>query len=367
MHVLDLEVGQVAVLDGLAQDLAGISGMNMQVDDVIVFDADDAVAVGLGKGTHLGGADALVLVDEELGAVAVLDVLDLHQVVGEDAPAGVFGGELGLVGDSFAAGHDGLAVEDLAHALKDDHDALAACIHNAGFLQHRQQVGGVLQRFLAGGHHDVPQLGHILFAAGSSFLGSDAGNGQDGAFGGLHDSFVSALDALLQCSHDVGGVSLLFALQSFGEAAEQQAGDDAGVAAGAAQHGGGSGLCGLAHGAAVVHGLQLTDGCADGHAHVGAGVAIGDREDIQLVHAGPLIVDVVCAGNDGVAQDLTRNHCFLLLISSRYPPGGLCLVRQPRHRPIRPRGRPSGRWPAPPRPSRGARWRARRWRCSARS
>ena len=322
MHILDLEVGEVAVLDGLAQDLAGVGGVDMEVDDVIVLDADDAVAVGLGEGAHLCGACTLVLVDEELGAVAVLDVLDLHQVVGEDALAGVFGGELGLVGDSLAAGHDGLAVEDLAHTLKDDHDALTAGVHDASLLQDGQQVGSVLQSLLTGGHHDVPQLGHVLFAAGSSFLGSDAGDGQDGAFGGLHDSFVSALDALLQRSHDVGGVSLFLALQSFGEAAEQQAGDDAGVAAGAAQHGGGGGLCGLAHGAAVVHGLQLTDGCTDGHAHVGAGVAVGDGEHVQLVHAGALVVDVVCAGNNGVAQDLTRNHCFLLLISSRYPRAG---------------------------------------------
>ena len=367
MHILDLEVGEVAVLDGLAQDLAGVGGVDMEVDDVVVLDADHAVAVGLGEGTHLCSACALVLVDEELGAVAVLDVLDLHQVIGKDALARVRGGELGLVGGSLAAGHDVLPVEDLAHALKDDHDALTAGIHDTGFFQDGQQVGGVLQSLLTRSEDDVPQLGHILLAAGGSFLRSHAGHGQDGALGGLHDGLVSALDALLERRDDVGGVGLFLALQSLGEAAEQQAGDDAGVAAGAAQHGGGGGLCGLAHGAAVVHGLQLTDGCADGHAHVGAGVAIGDGEDVQLVHAGALVVDVVCAGNDGVAQDLTRNHCFLLLISSRYPPGGLCLVRQPRHRPIRPRGRPSGRWPAPPRPSRGARWHARRWRCSARS
>ena len=88
VHVLDLEVGQVAVLDGLAQDLAGVGGVDMEVDDVIVFDADDAVAVGLGEGAHLCGACALVLVDEELGAVAVLDVLHLHQVVGEHVAGG---------------------------------------------------------------------------------------------------------------------------------------------------------------------------------------------------------------------------------------------------------------------------------------
>ena len=58
MHILDLEVGEVAVLDGLAQDLAGVGGVDMEVDDVIVLDADDAVAVGLGEGAHLCGACA---------------------------------------------------------------------------------------------------------------------------------------------------------------------------------------------------------------------------------------------------------------------------------------------------------------------
>ena len=64
----------------------------------------------------------------------------------------------------------------------------------------------------------------------------------------------------------------------------------------------------------VVQSFQLTDGCAHGHAHVGAGVAVRDGEDVQLVHAGALVVDVVCAGNNRVAQDLTRNHLNFLLI-----------------------------------------------------
>ena len=191
---------------------------------------------------------------------------------------------------------------------------MTAGIHNAGLFQHGQQVGSVLQSLLARSEDDVPQLGHILLAAGGSFLRSHAGHGQDGALGGLHDGLVSALDALLERRDDVGGVGLLLALQSLGEAAEQQAGDDAGVAARTAQHGGGSGLGGLADGAAVVQSFQLTDGGTDGHAHVGAGVAIGDGEDVQLVHAGALIVDVVRAGDDRVAQDLTRNHLNLLLI-----------------------------------------------------
>ena len=231
MHVLDLEVGQVAILDGFAQDLAGISGVHMQVDHIVILDAHHTVAVGFCKGTHLCGACTLILVDQELGAVAVLDVLHLHQVVGEHALAGVLGGELCLVGSSLAACHDAFAMEHLAHALKDNHDALTAGIHNAGLLQNRQQVGGVVQGFLTGSHHNVPQGGHVGGIAGGSLFAGHAGHGENGALGGLHHGLVGTLDALLQGSHDVGHVGFLLAFQRLGEAAEQQAGDHAGVAA----------------------------------------------------------------------------------------------------------------------------------------
>ena len=119
-----------------------------------------------------------------------------------------------------AAGHHGFTVEHLAHALKDDHDALAACVHNAGLFQHGQQVGGILQCLLAGSQHYVPQGGHIGGITGSGFLGSNACHGQDSALGGLHHGLVGTLNAFLQGSHDIGSVSLFFALQSLGEAAE---------------------------------------------------------------------------------------------------------------------------------------------------
>ena len=310
MHVLDLEVGQIAVLDGLGQDLAGVGGVDVEVDDVIVLDADHAVAVGLGKGAHLGGAGPVLLVDEELGAVAVLDVLHLHQVVGKDAAACVGGGELGLVLGGLGGGDDALAVEHLAHAFKDDQDALAPGVHHAGLFQHGQQVGGVVQGALAGGQDQIPQLVHIGDAAGAGLLRGDAGHRQDGALGGLHDGLIGGLDALFQGDDQVLGAGLLFALQRLGEAAEQQAGDDARVAPRAPQHGGGGGLGGLAHGAVVGQGFQLGHRRADGHPHVGAGIAVRHGEHVQLVHAGALVVDVVCAGDDGVTQNFTTNHCF---------------------------------------------------------
>ena len=52
----------------------------------------------------------------------------------------------------------------------------------------------------AGGHHHIPQSGHILGTAGSSFLRGNACNREDGALGGLHNGLISTLDTLLQLS-----------------------------------------------------------------------------------------------------------------------------------------------------------------------
>ena len=289
----------------------------MAVSHVVVLDHDNGVTVGLQKCAQTGHAGTLVLMQQELGAVAVLDVLDLHQVIGKDALAGGFAGHFGLGGD-LGTGNDLAAVEHLLHALKDQHDALAAGVHDAGLFQHRQQVRGVVQCGLTGLQSGIPHGGHVQLGALGGFLGSQAGDSQDGALGGLHDGLVGSLNTLLQCSSKVGGGGLGLILQCLGEAAEQKARDNAGVAACAAQHGRGSGLAGLGHGAAVRHGFQLGAGCADGHAHVRAGVAVGHRENVQLIHAGALVGNVVGAGKNGVAQGLASNHGFVTPHVCRY-------------------------------------------------
>ena len=282
----------------------------MAVGNVVVLDHNNGVAVGFKEGAQAGNAGIGILVQQELGAVAVLDVLDLHQVVGKNALACGFAGYLGLGGD-LGTGDDLAAVEYLLHALKDQHDALAAGVHDTGLFQYGQQVRGVVQRGLTGLQRGVPHGRNIQLGALGGLLGSQTGDGQDRALGGLHDGLVGGLDALLQGGSQVSGGCLGLVLQRLGEAAEQKARDNAGVAAGAAQHGGGSGLAGLGHGAAVGHGLKLGAGGADGHAHVRAGITVRHGENVQLIHAGALVGNVVGAGKNGVAQGLASNHGFV--------------------------------------------------------
>ena len=310
MHVFNFKIGQVAVLNGLTQHHAGVGGVDMAVGNVVVLDHNNGVTVGLKEGAQAGNAGIGILVQQELGAVAVFDVLDLHQVVGKNALACGFAGYLGLGGD-LGTGDDLAAVEHLLHALKDQHDALTAGVHDTGLFQHGQQVRGVVQRGLTGLQRGVPHGRNIQLGALGGLLGSQTGDGQDRALGGLHDGLVGGLDALLQGGSQVSRGCLGLVLQRLGEAAEQKARDSAGVAAGAAQHGGGSGLAGLGHGAAVGHGLKLGAGGADGHAHVRAGITVRNGENVQLIHAGALVGNVVGAGKNGVAQGLASNHGFV--------------------------------------------------------
>ena len=66
-------------------------------------------------------------------------------------------------------------------------------------------------------------------------LRADAGDGQDGALGRLHDGLVGGLHTLGQGGGKLIAVGALELLQILGKAAKQKGSDDAGIAARAAQ------------------------------------------------------------------------------------------------------------------------------------
>ena len=307
MHILNLEIGEVAVLDGLTEHHAGVGGVHMAVCHIVILDNNHRVAVGFKEGTQAGNAGILILVEKELGAVAVLDVLNFHEVIGEDALAGSAGIQLGL-GSHFGTCDHLAALKDLTHTFKDQHNALTACVHNAGLFQDGQQIGRILKGSLTGGADCSPQGGNIIRFAGAAGLSSQTGNGEDGAFGRLHNRLVSGFDAHLKCAGQIRGLSICLAGQCLGETAEQKARDNTGVSARTAQHGGGGRFAGLGHRAGIRHSAQFLDRSTDGHAHVGTGIAVRNWENIQLIHAGALVGNIVGAGKNGVAQNLTCNH-----------------------------------------------------------
>ena len=122
----------------------------------------------------------------------------------------------------------------------------------------------------------------VLPGSAGSTGGRHAGHGEDGALGGLHNGLVGGGHAEVQRNGQVPAVDGLALLDALGKAAEQQGQDDARVAAGAPQQRGSGRLGGQAHGGILVL-FQLSGRGADGQAHIGAGIAVGHGEHVQVV------------------------------------------------------------------------------------
>ena len=211
---------------------------------------------------------------------------DEHGVEGEGDVLVADGGEVRLVlGGVLHLGHR-LAPQGAEHALQNDKVALAAGIHHAGLLQDGVHLDGLRQRGVAGLDGLVQHvLGGVLLASRlQRALGSKTGDGKHRALGGLHHRAVGGGDALLHGGGQLCAVRLGQPLEHLAHAPEQQGQDNAGVAAGAPQQSGGRDLGGLLQ-CGRLHPPQLGHGGLDGQGHIGAGVAVGHRENVQVVDA----------------------------------------------------------------------------------
>ena len=324
LHVLDLGKLERAVFLRLCQGFAGDVRVDVDLEGFVVLADDDAVADGVEVGAQRREVNVLVRLAH-----------DIHRVEGKCDLAGVELGEVGLLADLLrpAIGLGGLdlhAAVDGEHGLEHIQPALAACVHDARLLQDGVLVHGLRQRL--GGRADRRfQDGFAVRAAVGRFhgrVGGNAGHGQDRALRRLHHGLVGRLDAAAQGHRQLLARAGLYALQGLGEAAEQQREDDAGIAARAAQHGRSRDIGGLRQRDAARL-AQIGCRCVQRHAHVRAGVAVGDGEDVQLVDL--LFVDL--DGGSGAEDHFLKGrsvnglpHCKLHLRiavnrSSWSPPG----------------------------------------------
>ena len=65
--IFNFEIRQVAVLQRMADDLARVRSVDVAVDDLIVLDDHDAVAVALQEGAQLIAAGTVVFRSPETG------------------------------------------------------------------------------------------------------------------------------------------------------------------------------------------------------------------------------------------------------------------------------------------------------------
>ena len=307
-HIVDFQIDQGAEPEPFLNHAARVIGVHMDLDDVVVVHADHAVPHALQVGPELHGVrTAGRLIHNELRAVAELNL-----------PAGLRQRGQGLGGGPGLLRLDRLnhlaGLEHALHPLENVNQALTARVHNPGLFQHRQLLRRMHQS-LPGGGEDLSEhnLGIVcLPGALRSPLRGHPGHGENGAFGGLHHRLIGGVHPNGQRLGQILAAGLGLPLQALGKAPEQQGEDHARVAPGSPQEGRSRNLRRLFH-RWILQKLQLPLARANGHGHISAGIPVGNREHVQLVHRLLPIGNIVGAGDHGLCQYASFYHVDALL------------------------------------------------------
>ena len=267
--------------------------MDVHLEGLVVLADDEAVADAVEERAEVVERPIRGLADDE------------DRVEGEGDVILTEGGEVGLVLRLRLLDlGNGLALQRAEHTLENDEVALAAGVDDARLLEHGVHIDGLFERLIA----DADRLGQnvlrvvVLIGGLERALGRETGDGQHRTLRGLHDRAVGRGDALLQRGGELQAVRIAQPLEGLGDAAEQQAQDDAGVAARAAQQGRRRRLGRLGD-ALGLGAAELGDGRLDRQAHVRAGVAVRDGEYVQVVDGLLLLGDTSGAEDNHLLED----------------------------------------------------------------
>jgi hypothetical protein len=194
----------------------------------------------------------------------------------------------------------GTPVDHVEQGIDEQHEAGAAGVDHAGLGQHRQELGGVLQGRGRGRRHRVQHLDQPGVTGAVRGVGGVAGDGEDRALHRAHDGGVGQPAGAEKSVGHAGGIHGVTAAQAVGQAPQDLGQDDPGVAPGAHER---AVYDRLLH-AGVVGPLEPGHHRLQGQGHVGAGVAVGDRVDVEPVEPLPVPAQQVSVGDHGGAQVL---------------------------------------------------------------
>ena len=281
LHVFDLDFGKGPEGQSFLDDLAGVVGMDVDLDDLLVVHHHDAVADGFQIRPELqGGFFLFGAVDQKFGAVGKPDVFGLEFFKG------------GRLFARFPEG-DSFPPEGSQEALQHVAVTLPAGVNHVGLGQDRILGGSQSEslirrggRFFQKGENVVPGVGGV-----QGRVGRHARNREDGALGGFHHRAVGGFHAVFHGFGQKRGVGFGLSLEFFGHAAEEERQDHPGVAPRAAQERGGDQGRNVRKAFADRTGGQLIGRGADGHGHIGTGIPVGDRENVQLVEGRFVVFD----------------------------------------------------------------------------
>ena len=154
LHVVDLHIGQIAQLERRLNGVARLIGMYMTLDDLLIVHYNDTVADGFQISAQSQWVCVRVLfIDDELGAVAEMDVLFVKFCCHAVCLLFLRSCLLFLHG-----GNNLAALDDRQHTLPDLYKALSARIDYTGFFEHRQHLRCLCQSVLRTDQDFFPHL-----------------------------------------------------------------------------------------------------------------------------------------------------------------------------------------------------------------
>ncbi len=143
-----------------------------------------------------------------------------------------------------------------------------------------------------------------------------AQDGEDGSFDRLANGVEGDLDSAGECIINGHEIEFVMIGDSFAQAAHDLGGDDAGIAACAHEGALGDRAATLFVGCADGKGRQVIDDHGKRQGHVGAGIAVGNREYVQavdLIFTSGQRLGRSCDGVDDVVRRVIA-HVFRLLL-----------------------------------------------------
>ncbi len=287
-HIIDFNSGEGTVGKPLLDRQSGIVRMNMDLHHAAVRYQHDGIPqrfqVRL-KGRFLLIRVLFFEIDDEFGAVPETDIGGLRRR--SVRPHGDRYGDPDRAVRLAAVLHGkirhlaGKAVQSPLHHL---HEPLAAGIHHARLLQDGKHLRRLAQHKIAVFDDFLRELDNILRLL-RQFHGPvrhAAGHREDRAFLWLHDGLIGGLRAAYERVCQRADRDCLFRFDFFGKSSEQLGQDNTGIPPGAPQGTGGNRLGQRFH-RRFVKGRHLPGRRHDRHGHVGAGIAVRHRKNIQFI------------------------------------------------------------------------------------
>ena len=250
----------------------------MDLYDVIIFDNNQRVTDFAQQRTHTTDVARLVLaLGDKLGAVSEGDIFICNCA------------EIRCALGSRSFFNDALlvdAAEGIEHTFENGQEAKAAGINDTSLFQNRVLGHGFLQCGLTALEHGRKDLLNRQLRIGLTQLDCvlcrNSGDSQDRALCGLHNSLVRSVYAFAQRECKITAASFFLFAQFFCHTAEKQGEDNTRVAAGTAQQSRCRLIDCLAQGR-LGQAFHFFLCGVHGHIHIGTGIAVGHREDIELI------------------------------------------------------------------------------------